>query len=419
MKHSEKKNRLTITLIVLAALVAVGVMAWFFWLKDLVGAVTSPPVQVTKVSDIAGLDTGVLSRYTGVVEPQKTHAVTKDDSRTVAEVLVAPGDEVNVGDVLFRYDTEEIGMSITQAELDLEGIDNQLSTLRTQLETLNDEKETASEDNQYSYTVQIQSVELEIRSTEQSRAQKNAELEKLRQTLSNASVTSPAAGMIQEINENGATDAYGNPKPYISILSSTEFLVKGTVSELNISSLYEGMDVTVISRIDPAFFWTGTIDTVEQEPTSDMGSNYYYYGMNSGEQSSKYNFYVTLNDPQGLILGQHVYIEPSYGFSAQKTGLWLPGVYVVADGTDRYVWAENDSGRLERRKVVLGDYDANEDLCQITSGLSRQDSIAYPTEDLFPGMPTADEAAVAPAEDGMGGATAPGGSITIDGGVME
>lgn len=171
MKH--KKKPVIIVSICLAVAIAAFCL-WFFWLKDLVTLSGATPVYVNSVSTIVGLDTGTNPRYSGIVEPQKTYKINKDESKTVAEILIAEGDEVHVGDPLFRYDTEEMQLSLSQAELELEGIANQISTLKSQKSTLESEKKKASDDDQYSYTVQIQSVELQIKTAEYNSSVKKA-----------------------------------------------------------------------------------------------------------------------------------------------------------------------------------------------------------------------------------------------------
>ena len=49
----------------------------------------------------------------------------------------------------------------------------------------------------------------------------------------------------------------------------------------------------------------------------------------SQTSSSTYPFYVNLDSSDGLMLGQHVYIEPDEGQDEQKAGLWLSEVYIV------------------------------------------------------------------------------------------
>ena len=202
--------------------------------------------------------------------------------------------------------------ALEQAKLDQEGIANQISSLKTQLTTLNKEKKNASKDDQYSYTVQIQSVEAQIKVQEYESSKKKSEIDKLQESLNNADVVSEVEGIVKEVNSSSRTDPSGQAAAFISVLSSGEYRIKGTVSELNFASIFEGQAVTVHSRLDPNQVWKGTVESIDQEATSDQNNSfgYYYDGMGGGEKSSKYNFYVLLENLDGLILGQHVYIEP-------------------------------------------------------------------------------------------------------------
>lgn len=402
-KPRDKKRTALIAAGCAAALIVIGLCVWFFWLKGYLAASGAEPVYVSSVASITGAGLDTDPRYSGLVEPQKITKISKDDTRTVSEVLVTEGDQVSVGTPLFRYDTGEMDLSIRQAELELEGIANQITTLQDQKKTLEAEKKNASKDDQMSYTIEIQSVELQIKTQEYQRSVKQSELEKLRSSRDNNEVLSEVEGVIQQINLTPQTDSMGQPLPFMSILSSGEFRIKGTVTEMNISSLYEGQAVTVHSRVDSGVTWSGVVDSVEHEPAQDNNNNMYYYGGDQGEQSSKYNFYVVLNSLDGLMLGQHVYIEPSSGGSSAHTGIWLPSFYVVTDGAGSYVWARDENEKLERRAVMLGEYDSAEDLYQISSGLEAGDYIAYPAEGLVEGGPTTTDASAqtAPGEDGM------------------
>ena len=414
MKHTSKKP-LIIALCCLAGLAVAAGCLWFFWLKDLWAAVGASPVYVERVADIAGLNVGSTPRYAGVVEPQATYEIQKDESRTVAEIYVTEGDQVTTGDALFRYDTEELEMQLEQAELDLDGIENRIDTLEDQKDDLEDEKDDASEDEQYSYTVQIQAVELQIKTEEYNSEAKEQEIEKLEDSLDNSEVYSEYEGVIREINETPQTDATGQQKAFITILSSGEYRVKGTVSELNIGALYQGQAVTVHSRVDDGMVWSGVIDVIETEPAEDPNANggVVYYGVDSGQQSSRYNFYVTLSHREGLILGQHVYIQPDLGLQAQPEGLWLPAFYIAHDEEGSYVWAQSEENTLEKRSVILGEYDSGNDKYEIRSGLTEDDCITDPRDDLIEGAPTTSNAAQAPVEDPLAGGAADG---TLDGG---
>ena len=109
---------------------------------------------------------------------------------------------------------------------------------------------------------------------------------------------------------------------------------------------------------------------------------------NSDNQSSKYPFYVKLDSADGLMLGQHLYVELDEGQMDEKEGIWLYSGYIVQDEDTQYVWADNGNGKLEKRTVELGKYDEGMDLYEITSGLELTDYIAWPVSGFRIGLKT-------------------------------
>ena len=85
-------------------------------------------VYVEKVSKIMNTYTGNTNRYNGVVESQDSYEVNVDSSRTIKEILVKVGDEVEEGQTLVTYDTSELEMQVKQAKLELEGIQNEIDS---------------------------------------------------------------------------------------------------------------------------------------------------------------------------------------------------------------------------------------------------------------------------------------------------
>lgn len=390
---NKKRKALIIALCSVAAVLAVAAGIWFFWLKDRMAAANASPVYVNTVASILGLDTGANPRYSGVIEPQQTYKINKDEGRTVAEIYINEGDEVHSGDPLFRYDTQELQWSLDQANIDLERIASQITTLKAQLTTLQADKKKASKDEQAAFTLQIQAKELEIKTEEYNSTQKKNEIEKLKTSIANSDVYSEYEGVVKEINSGSQTDMNGQLKPFISILSSGEYRVKGTVSELNFGSISVGQAVIVHSRIDSSVSWRGTIESINTENSTDNNNSGYFYGFDSGEKSSKYNFYVVLENPVGLILGQHVYIEPDLGENVKKDGIWLPAMYIAHGDDGSFVWAKDNNDKLEKRDILLGEYDKDSDTYEIKGGLEKTDSIAYPNDQLMAGMPTTVDAA--------------------------
>ena len=151
------------------------------------------------------------------------------------------------------------------------------------------------------------------------------------------------------------------------------------------------MSVLIRSRMDETQTWNGTIEKIDWENPvkKDNSSGVYYVGDSGNDEmtnSSKYPFYIALSSKDGLILGQHVYIEPDYGQSNVKTGLWLPEYFLGSTGADAFVWAASRKDTLEKRSVTLGEYDAELGEYEILSGLSTQDYIAFPDDTLESGM---------------------------------
>lgn len=385
-----KKKTLVITVSCVAAVAVAALGFWFFWMKDHLAARSASPVYVSPVASIVGLNTGASPRFTGVVEPQEIYKINKDETKTVSEILVKEGDEIHVGDVLFRYDSAQMQDSLEQAKIDQERIANLLSTLKSQLNTLNAEKKKANKDDQASYTLQIDDVQLQIKTQEYESQVKQAEIDKLQAALENTDVLSEVEGIVKSINNNNSGSVSGDSSAFINVLSSGAFRIKGTVTELNRDALSPEQPVVVRSRVDSGKSWNGVVSVVEQEPASDNNNMNYGWGMDTGEKSSKYNFYVNLENTEGLILGQHVYIETSLtsADTVEKEGLWLPAVYIVHDEKGSFVWAKDADGWLEKRAVMLGDYDTDNDMYQVKDGVSSIDALAYPRETLMVGMPT-------------------------------
>jgi HlyD family secretion protein len=118
---------------------------------------------------------------------------------------------------------------------------------------------------------------------------------------------------------------------------------------------------------------------VDYESATQGNENDMYYGgmMDPMSSSTKYPFYVELDSSEGLLLGQHVYLELDNG-EEEAAGLSIGAAFVCYDENgNTYVWAEKN-GKLEKRAVVLGEYDFMTDAMEILEGLTEGDYIAFP-----------------------------------------
>lgn len=347
-------------------------------------------VYVQSVADLSGMGSiAPGDRFAGMVVSENVTEIKKDSDKTVGELLVKEGDDVTEGQELFNYDTDDLQLTLDKQKLELEQLEATIENYKEQIEDLEEEREYASSSDQLQYTVQIQTLQVDLKEAELNIKAKQTAVEQSEALLENTSVLSPVNGRIQSINENG-TDNYGNPVPYITIQQAGSYRIKGVLGELQRGQIVEGLRVKILSRTDADQYWLGTVSLVDYENPSQGNEYDMYYGMASDEltSSSKYPFYIELDDVNGLLLGQHVYIEMDMGDSdSSALKLDISFICYNEDGS-AYVWAEND-GELEKRSVTLGTYDEMMWTYEILDGLTTEDYIAFPDELLCqPGAST-------------------------------
>ena len=387
--------------------IAVIALAAVMLLSTLVGcgANAEGEASVQSVSMICGLgSTGLVDRFAGMVTSQNETQVKKDDTATVDTILVKVDQEVKEGDALFTYDMSQATLDLEKAQLELDNLKNELESKKQEKAQLEKDKDAASSDDQMQYTLEIRQVNTDILQKEYDISVKAKDIEKLQNTVKNVTVTAPVTGRIKSINENGGTDQTGNPLPFMTIVETSGFRVKGYVNENNAGTLTEGTAVVIRSRVSDQT-WKGTISMIDWANAQQSNQNSYYdSGSDDTSSSSKYPFYVELESSDGLLLGQHVYIEPDYGQDAEQDAntLKLPAYYINDADSSPWVWAQNSKGKLEKRSLTLGDYDAEMDAYVVTDGLTADDYIAFPDESLKAGMTcvTYDESTFDPSVDG-------------------
>ncbi|QNM04633.1 efflux RND transporter periplasmic adaptor subunit [Qiania dongpingensis] len=373
--------------VVLLAVIA-GLVIWRVTASNKPGGDDEAALYADSVGMLTGTGLGTQNRFAGVIEAQNTLKIRLESEQTVKEIFVEKGQSVEVGTPLFQYDTEDMGMKLEQAQLELEKISNGIDTLNAQIETLTKEKKNAPSSEQLSFTTQIQELQTNVKQEEYNYKVKELEMGRLQKSIESAVVNSTIAGIVQEINENPTYDSYtGEQQAFMSILAVGKYRVKGSISEQNMRNFYVGMPVIVHSRVDDSLIWSGTVDTIDTEkPITGSGDGMAVSsGSDTGAQATKYPFYVTLDSSDGLMLGQHVYLEPNLGQGEEKDGMWLMSSYIVRDDGDPYVWAAGSDGKLEKRPVSLGDHDEEMDTYQILDGLKASDYIVWPSEDCKKG----------------------------------
>ena len=357
------------------------------------GCSTGTAVYVQSVevlSAMGGIAPG--DRFAGMVVSEHVTEIKKDSDKSVEELLVREGDDVEEGQALFSYDMDQLQLAYDKQVLELEQLKASIAGYKSTIQNLEWERSSTSGTERLQYTLEIDSTKIDLKEAELKLKTKETEVEKSALLLENATVLSPIKGRVQEINEEG-TNPNGEPAAYITIQQSGSYRVKGTLGELQRGGITEGSRMRILSRTGDET-WGGTVTLVDYENPSQGSDMDRYYGMGTNEMTtaSKYPFYVELDSTEGLILGQHVYLELETEEGA-VSGIPVSMAFICyEDDGSAYVWAENGK-KLEKRPVTLGQMNDMTGTVEILEGLTEKDFIAFPDAELcVEGAPTTREA---------------------------
>ena len=139
----------------------------------------------------------------------------------------------------------------------------------------------------------------------------------------------------------------------------------------------------------------------EDKNKSSSDEEYSDSGSSSG--SGNYTYYVELESEDGLLVGQHLYMEPDVGQTGREEGLWIGEEYVFSEDGQAYVWVENTSNRIEKRAVTISSPD-DFGKVRIEEGLDKLEYIAENNGIVKEGMRTRHAEEIAAASNQQGAA---------------
>ena len=346
----------------------------------LTGCGKQAPVNAEQAGMLASAATG-SDKFAGVVVSENAVEITRDTDKQIEELYVSVGDTVRVNEKLFEYDTDTLSLAIDKQELEMDKLEQQIKDLKTQVTNL--EKQIKNEkDKTVKATLELslRSVNADLTQCTYDKDSLQAEINYNKDMLKNAVVRSPIKGTVRSIDENGS--------PYITIQQAGAYQVKGILNELSlIAGIMEGTPVTILSRTDSTAFWTGSVSLVDY---NNAGSNEYdsmYGGGSEMSTASSYPFYITLDDTEGLLLGQHVYIQVAVG-ADQDDLLRIPEGYIMDIAVDEAtfltvgtVWGvDMEKKTLTKVSVTLGEYDPTYGTYVVLEGITAEDYLANPTD---------------------------------------
>ena len=344
------------------------------------------------VEQASMLTTAVTSsdKFAGMVVSENVVEIERDTEQKLDELYVAVGDTVRVNEKLFEYDTDTLSLTIDKQQLEIDKLTQQIKDLTTQKTNLEKQikEEKAKKKNKQNAEL-LATLDLNLRSVTADLTDQNykknslqAEINYNKDMLKNAAVRSPIKGVVRSINESGS--------PYITIQQDGAFQVKGTLNELSLNAgIMEGVGVTILSRTDPTAYWTGTVTMVDYNTTEEGENDNMYSGyVDPMASSTSYPFYITLDSTDGLLLGQHVYIQISAAGIGDEL-LRIPEDYILDVATDEDTWLTTGSVwgvnmetmTLTKISVTLGEYDPTYGTYVILDGITPESFLADPADD--------------------------------------
>jgi len=250
--------------------------------------------------------------------------------------------------------------------------------------------------------------ELNIETYKLDLAAKKKELSSINKNIKNSVVKSKTNGKVLKINTalgkgveaeaESDTSQENSDNTYILIVAQGDYQVKARINETNMQkgAPKAGDRVTIYSRITDDT-WTGVVKSLRSDQTSTDEENTNsseedeFIDDTAAETDTKYPCTITLDSSEGLMLGQHVLV--SVGENDQATdsdkdkSFYLDETYILEEGGNYYVFADNGKGRIEKRKIKIGEYNEDEGCYLIKGGLELTDLIAD-TMNVSAGMAT-------------------------------
>lgn len=335
-------------------------------------------VNVERVDRLTAAATAA-DRFAGVVISDNAVTVAKESGKKVKDLLVKTGEQVREGQKLFSYDTDELNLTLDKQELEQDRLEAEMDDIKDQIKDVNTELKKATGDTKTQLNIQLRQLEMELTQAEYDQDVLKTDIDYTKKMLKNVHVYSPIDGTVRSISEE-------DYEQYIVIQQTGAYRVKGMLNEMNLGmGIMEGTPVQIISRLNPNQIWTGIVEKVDYENAEQSGNDYMYYGGSAMTSSSSYPFYIALDSTEGLLLGQHVYIQIAVQ-AMDPTTPYIPESYLMDLNYDDFsgeitasVWMVNEEGVLAKQSVSLGLYDMPTGSYQVISGLDFVDYVADPT----------------------------------------
>lgn len=392
LRKSKKKIITVIVLVlVIAALIASGIA--FYRYRQANSTVEVVPVQ--NINMYIGESSN--QEISGYVTATKSQDVILSSKQIVKEVLVKKGQKVEAGTDLLRLDTEEEQIDLELKGLSLQEIQRKISKLSKELAELQSatvisdasngtasfqrnsktSSTSSTEGSQKQYTAEekrklVDEKQTELNSLQIDFKEANLEYTKLQKEIQNATIKSTIKGTVKSI-QDPSTYTSGKGQAFLKIVSAEGLYLQGSVSELKLSSIKVGDELTAKSWETGEEF-KAKVTEVSPYPVegNDMSD-----GMGN-PNASYYPFKAYIEDTKAVSNGEYVTITLGDGSAASaEDGVFLPPAYIRKDGNRSYVYIKGKDDLLEKKYIKTGKSSYGVSV-EVLEGVTLEDYIAFP-----------------------------------------
>lgn len=197
-----------------------------------------------------------------------------------------------------------------------------------------------------------------------------AEYKIMQKEFDNGVVTSDVDGYVVSVLD--PEEAMMNGEPVVKVSGGGGFTIQGTVSELKLDSIHIGDPVQIECWMSGTYC-EGTITAIGDYPATNQ---YGWYG-DSNPNVSYYPFTVTIDGSENLQAGEYAQITYTAN-GAEEDPFFMLCAFLRNENGIYYAYVENEEGKLEKRRLEVGQLIYNGEAIRVYSGLSKQDYVAFP-----------------------------------------
>lgn len=218
----------------------------------------------------------------------------------------------------------------------------------------------------------IKEKEKEIKNLELDLREQNIKLKATEKAVSEGQVVAKINGIVKKVGDPKNPPKDGSP--FMTVSSTDGMFVKGTVSELKLDQIEEGITVNIMSY-QSGVMCEATIKDVSPYPVE----NFYDY---TGASASGYPFTAYIASG-GEELQNNEYVDvslsqqPEGGDMMGSDAISMSKAFIREEDGVKFVYLRGEDGRLKKQEVITGRIFWG-DTYEIMSGITQEDWIAFP-----------------------------------------